>query len=255
MLSIFRLNSAEVCGDDACVKRELAAAMAKNETSEVDHAYEQICNALLQGKLRSGTQLRERQLAEVFGLTRGAVRKVLARLSAEGKVESVPNRGAFVPQPTSAQVRQLYSARKAVEAGLAGLLARQITPAQLRVLRSHTDKQRDPSNPRETTVRLSGDFHVKLSQLLGSPQLEEIISNLMSRTQVLVALFEPESHSGCAPDEHDKITDALQAGDAQQAFEVMLWHLCEVEKRILSHLEEREKTDLRDIFRGKIEKG
>jgi DNA-binding GntR family transcriptional regulator len=146
--------------------------MSKREPSEVDRAYDQICRALLQGKLRSGTQLRERQLAEVFGLTRGAVRKVLARLSAEGKVESVPNRGAFVPQPTSAQVRELYSARKAVEAGVAGVLAKHITPAQLQILRAHTAKQRNiTTNSRETTVLLSVEFHIKLSQMIGSAQL------------------------------------------------------------------------------------
>lgn len=229
--------------------------MSKSQPSDVDQAYEQICNALLQGKLRSGTQLRERHLAEVFGLTRGAVRKVLARLSAEGKIESIPNRGAFVPQPSSSQVRALYDARKAVEAGLAGLLAKSVTSAQLQTLRSHTLKQRDTqSNPRETTVRLSGEFHIKLAQLLGSPHLVEVVTNLMSRTQVLIALFEPESHAGCAPEEHDKITDALESGDTQRAFEVMLWHLCEVEQRILDHLEQQENPDLKNILRSVFNK-
>jgi len=225
--------------------------MAKRQPSDVDKAYDQICRALLQGKLRSGTQLRERQLAEVFGLTRGAVRKVLARLSAEGKVESFPNRGSFVPQPSSAQVRELYDARKAVEAGLAGLLAKRITPSQLQTLRAHADKQRDIKiNPRETTVRLSGEFHIRLAQMIGSSQLEEVVTNLMSRTQVLISLFEPENHAGCAPEEHDKITDALQSGDAQQAFEVMLWHLCQVEQRILAHLEQQEGQDLSNVLRS-----
>src|SRR5258708_4630389 len=55
--------------------------------------------ALLQGGLRPGAQLVERDLAAAFGCTRGALRKVLAGLGFEGKLVLEANRGAFVPSP------------------------------------------------------------------------------------------------------------------------------------------------------------
>ena len=95
---------------------------------------------LLEGKLRPGTPLRERQLAEIFGLTRGAVRKVLGRLGQEGKVQAFTNRGSFVPQPTIVDVQQVYDARKAVESGIVAVLTSRMTTSQLARLRMQVQK-------------------------------------------------------------------------------------------------------------------
>ncbi|WP_112323669.1 GntR family transcriptional regulator [Oceanibium sediminis] len=230
--------------------------MPKREASDVDAAYQEISSALLEGRLRPGMPLRERQLAEIFGLTRGAVRKVLLRLGTEGKVKVIPNRGAFVPQPTRKDVQTVYDARRAVEAGLVGLLATRITPEQIATLRRNIHQHsRTEENTRETTVRLSGGFHNELVHMIGSPVLEEIVANLVSRTQVLVALFEPERESGCAPTEHEEIVAALEAGDSARAFKVMIWHLNQVEGRILAHLDQQEATDLEQVLRSAFGKG
>ena len=76
-----------------------------------ERIYASITSALLQGKLRPGTQLVERDLAAAFGCTRGALRKVLARLGFEGKLVLEANRGAFVPSPSEEGIRQVYRAR------------------------------------------------------------------------------------------------------------------------------------------------
>lgn len=230
--------------------------MTKRARPDVDVAYQEISRALLEGRLRPGMPLRERQLAEIFGLTRGAVRKVLLRLGTEGKVEMVPNRGAFVPQPTRKDVQAVYDARRAVEAGLVGLLATRITPEQIARLRHHIHRQsRTEENTRETTVRLSGGFHGELVQMIGSPELAEIVDNLVARTQVLVALFEPERHAGCAPTEHEEIVAALESGCSDRAFKTMIWHLNQVEARILAHLDRQEANDPEQVLRNAFGKG
>jgi len=155
--------------------------MTKIKASDVDIVYCEISRALLEGRLRSGMPLRERQLAEIFGQTRGAVRKVLLRLSTEGKLEMIPNRGGFVLQPSKENVREIYDARRAVEAGMAGLLTSRIKPEQIASLRKHIEKQcRTEEHNHETTVFLSGDFHGEMVRMIGSPILEEIILNLVA---------------------------------------------------------------------------
>ncbi len=76
----------------ASTQEQDAKALPPGSLSE-DALHQAITRALLDGKLRPGTPLRERYLAESFGVTRGLVRKVLLRLGQEGKLEMHANRG------------------------------------------------------------------------------------------------------------------------------------------------------------------
>jgi DNA-binding GntR family transcriptional regulator len=217
--------------------------------------HEAISRALLAGKLQPGTPLRERYLAEQFGVTRGTVRKVLLRLGHEGKLEMHPNRGAFVPQPSVQDMERIYGARKAVEAGVVALLASSIDDAGLKRLRAHVKQERAAarSGAREESVRLAGGFHGALVELLGNPELAAIVQKLTARTQMFVALFEPARDSGCAPDEHEAILAAFEQRDPGAAVEAMLQHLSQVEARVKSHVQPAEAAGLGDILRASLE--
>lgn len=212
--------------------------------------YRSISAALLDGKLRPGTPLRERALAEVFGATRTAVRKVLARLEREGKVELKQNRGAFVPQPSVDDIHAVYDARRAVEGGMLTLLSSRLSPAQLRELSTHVKQEEAAyrSGDREESIRLAGAFHTHLIHMLGNAELEAFLQRLLARTQLFVALYESHEQSSCAPDEHRSIVDALARGDTSAAVETMLHHLDEIEARVTRRVTQEDQEDLADIF-------
>lgn len=214
-------------------------------------AYTEISRALLEGQLKPGMPLRERQLAEIFETSRGAIRKALLRLGNEGKLQILPNRGAFVPQPSREDVRRTYDARKAVESGLVALLATRITDEQIAQLESHTQQQhRFDAHPREKTVLLSGEFHAELVRMIDSPELEEIVERLVSRTRILVALFEKPQDADCGVSEHEEIIRALKSRDPSKAVKAMFQHLSHVEERILAHIDHDDKDDLQNILRN-----
>ncbi len=219
-----------------------------------DSLHAAITSALLNGRLRPGTPLRERYLAEEFGVTRGVVRKVLLRLGQEGKLEMLANRGAFVPQPSGPQVSDAYQARKAVEVGVVSLLAEAITAEQLAKLRVHLRAERAASrrSRRDESVQLAGDFHLLLVDLLGNAELREIVRRLVSRTQMFVALFEPAQASDCAPEEHEPVVNALERRDAAAAVAAMLAHLSQVEQRVLARVEVTEPPPVAEILRAAL---
>jgi DNA-binding GntR family transcriptional regulator len=225
------------------------------DTLDEDALREAITRALLEGKLRPGTPLRERYLAEAFGVTRGMIRKVLLRLGQEGKLEIHANRGAFVPEPTAEQIRHVYQARKAVEAGILSLLAPTITHAQLQHLRAHVHDEHLASQRarRDESIQLAGDFHVVLAGLLNNQDLSDILRRLVSLTQMFVALFEPAHDSHCAAEEHGPVLDALAQGDAQRAVDAMLEHLSRVEQRVIDQLNVKEPTPVADILRSVLQ--
>lgn len=231
---------------------EAAAPAPTRAAEEALHAA--ITRALLAGQLRPGTPLRERYLAEEFGVTRGLVRKVLLRLGQEGKLEMHANRGAFVPQPTPEQVRQAYGARQAVEAGLLALLGQDLKADQLARLKAHLKAERAASRQarRDESVRLAGDFHLLLADVVGNPELRAILERLVARTQMFVALFEPAQSSDCAPEEHAPVVEALERGDAPGAVAAMLRHLRQVEHRVLAAMRAPEEPAVAEILRAAL---
>ena len=105
--------------------------------------YDTVSRALLAGRLTPGTPLRETALAEVFGISRERVRKILLRLGTNRLIELVPNRGAFVASPSLEQARDIYEARRILEGGIVGHLAPTLGPEQAALLTAHMAREAD----------------------------------------------------------------------------------------------------------------
>lgn len=215
-----------------------------------DDAYQAIGDALLNGRLRPGAPLRERQLATIFAVSRGCIRKVLHRLGHEGRLDLLHNRGAFVPRPSLAEAQAIYEARRALEAGIAAVLASQITGAQLAELRSHvaSEHRAAASGRRGDAVRLAGGFHILTADLLGNAELAQSVRKLVSRTQLMVSLYEPRVAWSCGAEEHEKILAALDRRDAPAAMQAMLEHLALVEQRVTAARNEADWLDVEEAF-------
>jgi DNA-binding GntR family transcriptional regulator len=193
-----------------------------------------ISGALLAGRLAPGAPLRELALAEVFGVSRERVRKVLQRLGTERLLVLVPNRGAFVAEPTLEQAREIYEARRILEGGIVGYLAPLLSATDAKLLRAHLKTEADAMErgDRAEAVRLSAEFHYLLARATGSAFVENELQQLVSRTSMLVALFEPARSMRCGCEEHAEIVDALVAGSGADAMKAMHRHLALIETRL-----------------------
>ena len=63
--------------------------------------YRAVSDAIVEQRLKPGARLREDALAEVFGISRTGIRKILQRLALEQLVTLTPRRGASVTRPTA----------------------------------------------------------------------------------------------------------------------------------------------------------
>ena len=193
-----------------------------------------IAGALLSARIAPGAPLREVALAEVFGVSREKVRKVLQRLGTERLLELLPNRGAFAAAPTLAQAREIYDARRILEGGIVGHLAQMLDASTARALEAHLRKEEAAAagGDRALSIRLSGEFHRLLAQATGNPLVLRELQHLVSRTSMLVALFEPAQSMRCACEEHADIFSALRSGDGARAMKAMHHHLALIETRL-----------------------
>lgn len=213
---------------------------------EEETIYQAIATTLLAGRLAPGTQLVEMRLAALFGVSRERIRKVLQRLGHERLLEMIPNRGAFVASPSLTRAREIYEARRIVEGGIVGRLAGRLTSAQARGLVQHGKREHEAlkREDRALSIRLSGEFHVLLAEATASPFVMRELQELVSRTSMLVAFFEPAAASSCACEEHGEITEALVAGDAARAIRAMHAHLSLIETRLTPRDSPRAENDV-----------
>ena len=78
-----------------------------------------IRSAIGNGEFSPGAQLGEADLARRLGVSRGPLREAMQRLTQEGLLVSIRNRGLFVAQFTHADINDIYLTRTAVERGAA----------------------------------------------------------------------------------------------------------------------------------------
>ena len=74
-----------------------------------------IRDSIVNGRIRPGTRLVERQLASSLGISRVPVREALIQLEQAGLVVSRPN-GRYVLEIGEQDIKQLFEVRRALEA-------------------------------------------------------------------------------------------------------------------------------------------
>lgn len=194
---------------------------------------DRIVAAILAQKLAPGARLGEQALAMLFDCSRTLVREALMQLAARGIVTVSSRRGWFVVQPSEAQAREAFDARRVIETGLIRC-AQPMQPAQQARLRQHLDDERAALGGGDIGRRsyLLGDFHVCLAECLGNQLLADLLRDLTARTTLIAMLYQSthDAVQSCA--EHVEIVQALEAGDSPRAEALMAAHIGQVQQAL-----------------------
>lgn len=93
-----------------------------------------IRQGIVAGEFRPGEHLSERELCEVTGVSRTAVREAIQTLASEGLITVVRYRGPIVTQLTEKEVRDLYDMRAVLEGHCASLFVQRASDAHVAAL-------------------------------------------------------------------------------------------------------------------------
>ncbi len=198
-------------------------------------AYRAIRQAIIEQALKPGTKLPEDEIGAHFGVSRTLVRATLARLQAEGLVETQPKRSAKVAQPTLKEAKEIFDLRRVLEREAIRLVAERWRPEFEAELEGHVREEAaaKAQNDERVSIRLAGEFHIKLAALTNNGLLQRYLGEVVSRCSLILATFGRPHSSQCAIDEHHRIIDALRRRDQAAAIETMDQHLGSVERRAL----------------------
>jgi len=173
-----------------------------------------------------GTFLTEGGVAQATGTSRTPVREALLRLEAEGLLQIVPKKGAFVPPISDAEVRAVMQARALVEDWCVG----RIVPAGeafIAELERLVVEQASLIDDPVAFIDCDRAFHRAIVGQAGNPVLAEFYESLRER-QVrmgLRAVVNDEERGRAVLAEHSAIVAGLRVGEPAQAGDALAAHL------------------------------
>jgi len=188
--------------------------------SVVDHVYTALRERILSGDLPRASKLRQVSLAEEMGVSRTPLREALRRLAAEGLVDFSPNRGATVSELDFGDMRHAWAARVALEPGAARLAAERRDPDGIAAMREAIADQRSADGERGQSFSANRAFHLALAAASGNPHLTRF-AEMLWVPRIGVPIYAAQAAEPAGPsawaDEHERIADAIERGDADAA--------------------------------------
>lgn len=230
-------------------KAPLAISGASKRSLDTAEVYERIWSAIMDHSLPPETRLVEGDLCEIFGLGRTRLRQVLQRLAHERVVTLMRNRGAMVSKPSVREAREVFVARRIIESQIVELFLKSASRKDLKRLQDHLAREEDAwrSGERRAILKLSGEFHLLLAEAAGNNILLELLRDLISRSSLIIAVYQSPGASPCPPDAHRELTATLEKRE-RSAVKLMTQHLDHVLEDL--NLTERGDTgvDLKSVF-------
>lgn len=213
--------------------------MIINETTKSleEQVYSNLEEAIINGDYSRGDSLTEMSLCKKLGVSRTPVRSALHRLSEEGLIEVVPNRGAVVIGVTEEDLTDAYKIRMRLEGLASSMAGERMTDADKKKLKETVDLSEFYLSKGDTDKlkELDTEFHRIIYKATGNRTLCKILSEIHRNIRSYRKL------SLCVPGrlersikEHREIYNAIERGDCNEADRLTSLHLEEAMKNTLA---------------------
>jgi GntR family transcriptional regulator, sialic acid-inducible nan operon repressor len=198
------------------------------------------------GEIAPGEQLpSERELMEFYGVGRVAVREALQELARSGIVEISHGERARVVVPTAhllieqiaggarhllrmqpETLAHLKDARLFLEVGMVRLAAEKATPEDVQRLQERLEAHRASLATLGDFLQRDMEFHREIARISGNPIFPAIVEALFNwASEYYQSIVRAPGAESLTLVEHQRIVDAIAAGDAQRAARVVTEHL------------------------------
>ena len=152
----------------------------ENLISIRERAYLYLKDLILEGELKTGDRLVERELAEKLNISRTPIREALFRLESQGFVKTVPRKGVIVAEISEKEIIEVFTILSSLEVLAAKLAVEKLDEETINTYKEYIKKVEDSLQDEGNT-----DFsalHTKLNHLIYSSaknaKLYEMLSGL-----------------------------------------------------------------------------
>lgn len=226
-------------GDDVVV--DSAKHLPVRRLSLYEAVTQRLREMVLEGELAPGSRISEKQLCEIFDVSRTPLREALKVLANEGLVELLPNRGAKVTEVTLREVVDLFEVMVVLE-GLSGeLLVARASNADIAEIRAMHQRMIElyQRHERAEYFLLNQDIHRRLTEIAGNSVLLELETSLsvkITRARYMANMLMGRWDESAS--EHELIIEALEKRDAQALSAAMRMHMRKTGDAVIQRLQQ-----------------
>ena len=187
--------------------------MKDNQT--IDRICAHIKRKIMTKETFPGCRLVEEDLAAELGVSRTPLRQAFAILQSEGFVNTIPNRGTYVIQPTYEEIVEVYQARMFLEQGLLADVFETLQEEKLDAIRENYEKQMKLGlnfKMLDYSI-LNREFHILLASLSKNVYLKRFVMELYNRIFVFLVYYDNSVTNNGSILTHGKIVKALEERD------------------------------------------
>lgn len=207
---------------------------------------ETLRNAILDGELKAGQKLIERELCELTGASRSILREALAKLEASGLIENQSYRGYHVTRLSVGKIYEIFELRAALETQAAELFAERASDAELQDIQQALQAlelcllEFDLEKMRSVKER----YYDVLFNGCRNDEIRQALSNVINRVYYLRSqtMSDPERRQASLA-EISRLTRALVARDRIAARAASLAHLQGAREAALKAITQQEEID------------
>lgn len=215
------------------------------ETRDSDSVRHRLHDVLRQAIIRMvlapGQAISEKEIADLFAVSRQPVREAFIRLSESGLVEVRPQRGTYVVRISRQAVLEARFIRESLEVSITlEAVKRPLQPSVLMELNELIVRQRSciERQDHDRFFFLDEMFHRTLAYSTGQVMAWKVVEDAKAQLDRVRYLSVPDSTPiAKLADQHQAIVDAVAAADTKAALEAMSIH----QREILNSLPELER--------------
>jgi DNA-binding GntR family transcriptional regulator len=196
-----------------------------------DRVFDQIVEAIVQGRIAPGETINEVSLSVRLGVSRAPLREAIVRLEAKGLVHRVPHVGTRVIDLRLQDLEELFAIREGLEGMAARLAAAAMSDDDLDALALSLEAhRRQPDVASGTAYYQAGgdqDFHFRIASGSNNRRLFRLLCEDMY-SLLRIYRFRSSTTPGRARQaykEHQVILAALRRRDADAAEDAMRKHV------------------------------
>ncbi len=212
-------------------------------TTMQDQVYQILKTEICEGCYSPGQWLQEKELSAHLHVSRSPVRDALRKLSNDGLVEIIPNKGTFVRVFTASDINDVYEFRVLVESysirqspkNLTPKLRETITACLSNLQRTYRD------NDRKNYIEYDTVLHALIISLSGNGLIEstyEKIHSLLQPFRIYSLVSRQRFDESIV--EHEGIVKAILAGDVGRAEEINRQHLTLAKEKVVEYITSEE---------------
>jgi len=183
--------------------------------------------AIVTGRFPPGSQLRERELCELTGVSRPSLREAFRLLEAEGLITTAPHRGPVVTALTVDEVGHLYALRRVLESFAAREFARRRRPDDILALKNAVKRldEIEATGSAFELLEAGTTYYSALAAGSGNPYLAQALGMLHNRIKLIrfISLQSEGRAQGIAS--LRILSDAIIAGDEEGTERIVTEHL------------------------------